>query len=71
MRLTADLLARSPAYTNPIKDRELDLRGAQPKPRAALSQPSQTPAVAHRALMQSAPLRVACAALLVQGTKLP
>ena len=28
MRLTADMIARSPAFLNPMKDRELDLRGA-------------------------------------------
>ena len=28
MRLTADLIARSPAFINTVKDRELDLRGA-------------------------------------------
>ena len=28
MRLTADMIARSPAFLNPLKDRELDLRGA-------------------------------------------
>jgi hypothetical protein len=28
MRLTADVIARSPAFLNPLKDRELDLRGA-------------------------------------------
>ncbi len=27
MRLTADMIARSPAFLNPLKDRELDLRG--------------------------------------------
>jgi hypothetical protein len=27
MRLTVDLIARAPAYVNPLKDRELDLRG--------------------------------------------
>lgn len=27
MRLTADVIARSPAFLNPLKDRELDLRG--------------------------------------------
>ena len=27
MRLTADMIARSPAFINPVKDRELDLRG--------------------------------------------
>ena len=29
MRLTADMIARSPAFLNPLKDRELDLRGAR------------------------------------------
>lgn len=28
-RLTADVIARSPAFLNPLKDRELDLRGAR------------------------------------------
>ena len=27
-RLTADVIARSPAFLNALKDRELDLRGA-------------------------------------------
>ena len=27
MRLTADMIARSPAFINPLKDREIDLRG--------------------------------------------
>lgn len=26
MRLTADLIANSPSYMNPVRDRELDLR---------------------------------------------
>eukprot|EP00965_Chrysotila_dentata_P235713 6200919-Pleurochrysis_carterae.AAC.3 len=29
MRLTADMIARSPAFLNPLKDREIDLRGAE------------------------------------------
>jgi hypothetical protein len=28
MRLSADMIARSPAFLNALKDRELDLRGA-------------------------------------------
>jgi hypothetical protein len=27
MRLTAELIARAPSYLNPLKQRELDLRG--------------------------------------------
>ena len=27
VRLTAELIAESPQFTNPVKDRELDLRG--------------------------------------------
>ena len=30
MRLSADVIARSPAFLNPLKDREIDLRGAHP-----------------------------------------
>lgn len=27
MRITAELITRSPSYLNPLKERELDLRG--------------------------------------------
>ena len=29
MRLTAEMISRSPAFLNAMKDRELDLRGAR------------------------------------------
>jgi hypothetical protein len=31
MRLTADLIHNSLSYLNPLKERELDLRGAYPE----------------------------------------
>jgi len=31
MRLTADLIHDSLSYLNPLKERELDLRGTQPR----------------------------------------
>lgn len=33
MRLDAELLARTPSYLNPLKDREIDLRGSFSAPR--------------------------------------
>lgn len=36
MRLTADLIAKQPQFINPLKERELDLRGA-PRPRSNMA----------------------------------
>jgi len=35
VRLTADLIADSPQFTNPVSDRELDLRGMLCSPNSA------------------------------------
>jgi len=36
VRLTAELILTSPAFVNPLKERELDLRGARSAPHDSL-----------------------------------